>query len=304
MSYVDEVIRHNILFSEYADSLSATLSSVTKDTLDDCKEECRNRDVSTKKKCADAVKAVAVILLEYRSRIDGIMAEFMDGIDETEREWLSDTLAAGLGITLAIPQGIMSVIKDYPFAQAGTPSGLAKKYSEKISGICTDIIQASYTTGAYLEDVMDEASSRFSSVMNGISSDSYTIGENAGNVYDRVVYTKNEKKIKGYVWSAILDKSTCLACGELDGKKFDDISKIPLYPVHNRDRCTLIPYTESIEGMLPESYAEWFEGQDDDVKRAILGKTRYELYKNGMKITDFASKGRIFTLKNLISSKK
>lgn len=48
------------------------------------------------------------------------------------------------------------------------------------------------------------------------------------------------------------------------------------------------------------SYSDWFEEQTDEVKRQILGKTRFELYKEqALQITNFVNNGEIIPLKDL-----
>ena len=76
-----------------------------------------------------------------------------------------------------------------------------------------------------------------------------------------------------------------------------------MYPIHYRCRCFLIPFTQEIAEEIPMTYAEWFEKQSDEDQKTILGKTRYQLYKSGMKIKDFVSNGQKIPLNKLKNKK-
>ena len=81
---------------------------------------------------------------------------------------------------------------------------------------------------------------------------------------------------------------------------FDSIDKIPTYPKHANCRCTCIPLPEDIdESEIKETYSEWFERQSDKTKHKVLGKTRFQLYEQGMKIKQFVNNGKITPLKDL-----
>jgi hypothetical protein len=61
-----------------------------------------------------------------------------------------------------------------------------------------------------------------------------------------------------------------------------------------------IIHKEKISGKT--KYSEWFDRQDEDFQRQVLGKTRFELYKQGklkLKQMSDATTGQILTLKEL-----
>lgn len=69
-----------------------------------------------------------------------------------------------------------------------------------------------------------------------------------------------------------------------------------MLPLHYNCRCSLI----SMELDEVPSYSDWFEEQTDEIKRQILGKTRFELYKEqGFQVTNFVNNGEIIPLKDL-----
>lgn len=98
----------------------------------------------------------------------------------------------------------------------------------------------------------------------------------------RLALEENAEFIWGMEWVAVLDERTCVACGDLDGKRWrlDDPSQV-VPPLHPNDRCTLIAVLVADAPRRRETYPEWFARQVPDRQRRILGKTRFGLYQAG-----------------------
>jgi len=130
------------------------------------------------------------------------------------------------------------------------------------------------------------------------------------------VYEKNDNMFSGYQWVATLDSRSCLVCGQLDGEIRKHIKDFPPTPLHHNCRCLKIPIIKGYEDLLYDgvresengevdgklTYSDWLERQSEEVQRDILGKSRYNLYKNGGKISSFVDDGRILTLAELKTS--
>ena len=111
-----------------------------------------------------------------------------------------------------------------------------------------------------------------------------------------------------YEYLATLDNRTCLVCGSEDGKLYKSLKDAPVIPQHRGCRCLVIPYFD-IEGDTRASkdgytgskvtFSDWLEGQDEKTQKAVLGKTRYELYKKGTSITQFVDEGQVLNLEEL-----
>ena len=131
------------------------------------------------------------------------------------------------------------------------------------------------------------------------------------------------------MFSATLDPKTCPTCAGMDGTIFNfngSVVKGPLWakfpPIHYNCRCYLTPITKtwqelglyekdlskerlaSFSGEYPKvvDYKSWFAHQSEEVKREILGPSRYKLYYEG-KLESFddllGRGGKIRTLKEL-----
>ena len=298
--YIDDTMNHALSMVEF----SNYFLSVIKGFGDAAKEECdkvllKNKRSATKGQMKDCENEIDEILDNFTNNIDEFIAQLLQHVADNENDYLNNIVGKALGITFAIPVAAVSMLSLIPMASAGTPKDFGKYTADRLGRVYNSAINRSYTFGEEYDDILDDIEPDFNTFDRGLESDAETMGYSLANEYDRIVYTKNDKKIAGYVWNAMLDGNTCLECAALSGTKYEKIEDVPYYPRHNRDRCWVTPYTEDTEDVIPESYEEWFEKQDIQSKRKILGKTRFQLYEQGMKIKKFVNNGEITPVKDL-----
>ena len=152
---------------------------------------------------------------------------------------------------------------------------------------------------------------------NSIYSNTRTVLQSFANEARMMAYRENEKyfgaksadgKKYRYEYLATLDRRTCLPCGDLDGKLYERIDDCPTVPRHSGCRCLVVPYFET-EGEMRASengyvsskvtFEEWLGKQSDSVKKDVLGKSRFEMYKQGTRMAQFVDNGRTLTLEQL-----
>ena len=150
------------------------------------------------------------------------------------------------------------------------------------------------------------------SLRNSIYANTRTLLQSFAEETRERVYKQNEKYFgegeDKYEYLATLDARTCLVCAAEDGKKFKSIEDAPPIPQHRNCRCLLIPYF-NIEGDTRASkdgqvdskigFDKWLEGQDEKTQIEVLGKTRFKMFKDGVKINQFVDNGRVLTLEEL-----
>lgn len=296
--YVDNYISHIISMTEYGNWFALKI----KEFVETAKSECDkiiygHKCATTKKVCNICQSEVDEVLTDLEDKVTSLIKDEVMKLSEEEKSWLEEYVSGPLGLNFNFPDKASKLLLLIPIASAGVVGQYGKTLSDRLRNIYEQEIMSSYVSGIPFEELNYEA--RFNTFYRGLEAESETLGSSLSEQYDRIVYTSNEKRIKGYIWQSLLDSHTCLLCGEMSGQKFDNISKIPIYPMHERCRCSLIPYTEDIEDVIPETYSEWFESQSDKEKYQILGKSRYKLYKDGMAIKQFVNNGKITPLKDL-----
>ena len=147
---------------------------------------------------------------------------------------------------------------------------------------------------------------------NSVYANTRTALQSFANETRNRVYKENEEyfgegKYK-YKYLATLDARTCLVCGELDGKLFENLEDIPPLPQHRGCRCVVVPYfditgdkRESKNGYVDSkvTFQEWLEDEDEKTQREVLGATRFKMFQDGVKIKDFVDNGEVLTLDEL-----
>jgi len=142
------------------------------------------------------------------------------------------------------------------------------------------------------------------------------------NSVSRRVFNENQDVMKGCMYTATLDRRTCLICASDDGRFFPYKDGIdhegPLLPRHPLCRCCYSPVTKSwtelgadaktqtgkdyFSGKRPEviTYSDWLKKQPDDVLKEILGPARMKLWKEGkITLSKMATDKKVIAVKDL-----
>lgn len=303
--YIDNKISHAISAVEYGNYFYEQIKLFADSAKDDCESLLDDYGrCGTKERYKMLLKDINVCLLELEDDIAAFINTELPKIIEEEDNWLEKNVEEPFGIKLKKDIKALAKLSVIPIAVAGAAVSFGKHVSDSLKSIYSSEATQGYVTGIAFNELKDDYSARLNSFDRGLQADAETMGESLGDQYERIVYTKNKEAFKKYMWSSILDTSTCIVCGSLDGQVFDDITKVPVYPQHDRCRCTIIPLPEEAsEDDVRESYNHWFERQSKDKKYEILGKKRFELYEQGMKIKQFVNNGKITPLKDLKNNK-
>jgi SPP1 gp7 family putative phage head morphogenesis protein len=96
-------------------------------------------------------------------------------------------------------------------------------------------------------------------------------------------YRANSDIVTGWYWRSGRGRRCCASCCALDGT-FHPVAEP--FRSHPRCRCVAVP---AVRGVTVDRGVDWFERQDAETKRAIIGTDKgYELYKRGeLKLGDF-----------------
>ena len=299
--YIDNYISHAIGAVEYGNFFYEQIKILADETKDDCNAifDKYNRCV-TKNRYNTLMKEINTRLGELEDEIASFIEIELPKIIEEENKWLEDNVEEPFNIRLAKDLKLLAKLSFVPIATAGAAIYFGKLVSDRLKNIYQSQAMQSYITGMAFTELKNEFIPRVNSFDRGLQADAETMGSCLGEEYERIVFTKNKGVIKKYMWSSVLDTSTCMACGILDGQVYDDITNVTVYPLHDRCRCRLIPLPEeSDEEEFKETYSHWFERQPKKKKYEILGKTRFQLYEQGMKIKQFVNNGKITPLKDL-----
>ena len=85
--------------------------------------------------------------------------------------------------------------------------------------------------------------------------------------------------VYGYMRLAAKNSRTCPACLRLDGEIYELGEHMPLHP---QDRCAIIPLIEGQPLPQWQRGLDWLREQPPDVQRQVLGRQRYDMWRQGL----------------------
>ncbi len=103
-------------------------------------------------------------------------------------------------------------------------------------------------------------------------------------------YLANAEYLDGWMWVCAKGPRTCAACLAMDGTKHRLNERLDDHP---NGRCVMAPLPKGIEMPKRQTGAEWFEAQEPEVQRRVLGNAGYEAYSKGeVTLQDFVGRKR------------
>lgn len=99
----------------------------------------------------------------------------------------------------------------------------------------------------------------------------------------RDIYQRS-RVVKRYRRLCAKNARTCLLCIADDGHIYEVSEPMPVHP---NCRCTSTPLVDGYTINYGKNGTEWFDSQPASVQREMLGKSRYEMYKNGTPLSAF-----------------
>lgn len=153
-----------------------------------------------------------------------------------------------------------------------------------------EAISSGLADGKTLKDIRQDILIEMKKTQRSISAQVNTIINGIVNDVNMAFAAKNNLQLR---YSAVLDKSTCEECGDLNGNIYQSNDPdIPSLPRHYNCRCVLeVLFPGQNESMA--KYQDFFEGLSEKEKRSRLGDARYAEYKNGeMQVSHFVPVGK------------
>lgn len=188
---------------------------------------------------------------------------------------------------LVISEIATSKVLFAPIDNRDTVTQFVERSKKNIIRSYDNALRSGYLFGQSSQDVNKMAENNLKQVERGIESGIKTAVPSFAKTTDRIVFLKNEKEV---TWCSCLDGSECIVCGSLHGTKYPSVSMAPMTP-HSGCRCILMPSEEITEPM--PTYEEYLEELPEKEQMEILGKNRYDLWKNdGISLKKFINNGR------------
>lgn len=267
-------------------------------------------------------EAVAELKIGLREKVEKF-GEYEAGF---QAKRIQQAIPVRWNITQPAPDQIFAAVMARPFE-----GKLFKQHIQRYEQRRLELIQGALRQGWAEGDSIDQIVRR----VRGRRSQNYADGiiestrkeaaalvrtaiNNTASVAREELYRGNNDLVKGVQYVATLDNRTTLICANLDGNVYK-IGEGPRPPQHWGCRSTTVPVVRSwrelgidldeapegtrasMNGQVAEktTYGGWLKKQPASVQKDVLGKKRYQMFKEGESIDRFVQDGRVLTLEEL-----
>lgn len=292
---LDEYILHLVELAMYSNLLSDEVVDMAYTRMDELADIISNSgNIRTKKRYKELLTQIQEGEEGLKTNVSDKISSVLDQLTTLSLPWIKDLVKpvykGGIKPPSALKDKLLLSTYDGKTSIGDYPSVL----SNRIQSIATGAAKSQFVFSTPSDIASSYVRENEEVIARGIKSDIPTIVDSSVRSTERMIYD-NIDSIKSLIWVATLDGSTCLVCGTRHGKEYEK-GKEPMCPAHHRCRCFLAPSKNAPK--LP-SYSEWLSRQTEENQRKILGKSRYELFKGGIKLDRFVSDGRKLRLEEL-----
>lgn len=287
-----KTLRHYIDLEFYANGVDADLQALLDEVTTDCEEVIESqKSYSTKDGYSLAYRAIKEKIESFGAALDERLEKEAGTVKENEEKFLKGLYGAALAVT-AVP---LSKVLFAPVDGKDTAKTFAERAKKNLIRTYDTALRSGYIFAKPSNDIISQARAALPQIKRGIQAGIQTAVPAAAKTTDSIIFAANALEV---VWCITLDGNVCLECASLSGQHFKSMSDAPSLPRHNRCRCVLLP-AAMISEPLP-SYQEFIESLPEDEQKQVLGKNRYELYKNGqVSLKQFLNNGKILRLDEL-----
>lgn len=281
-----KTLRHYIDLEFYANSVDSEMQSLLKELIKECDEIIDSQpSYNTKAEYSAAYRLIKEKINEFGDKLNKRLEEEAEIIMNEEEEFLGSLYGKAImsfaGISLA---KILFASVD----GRDTASQFAERTQKNLLRTYDNSLRAGYLFGQSSKDIKSKVDGNLKQVSNGMQAGIQTAIPSFAKTTDRIFFLNNNAEV---VYCAVLDGRTCIVCGNDNGLHFKSISEAPSIPQHARCRCCYIKASE-IKEPLP-TYEEYIKSLSEEEQYYILGKNRYELWKNyNITLDKFVNNGR------------
>ena len=207
-----------------------------------------------------------------------------DNIKTKEQNFLSKLYGSILAITAVETSRILFA----PIDNRDTVQQFVERTQKNIIRSYDNALRSGYLFGQSAEDVKGVAVKNLKQVERGMESGIKTAIPSFAKTTDKIIFLKNEKEV---TYCATLDGKTCISCGAAHGLRYKSISVAIPVPQHNLCRCFYC-ISDTVPEEMP-TYEEYLNSLTEKEQYEILGKNRYDMWKNdGVRLEKFVNNGR------------
>jgi hypothetical protein len=244
---------------------------------------------NTKLTYSNAYSAIKESVSSFSSKLNSRMVKEAEAVNNTELNFLKKVYDGVLTV------GAVSAAKTLftPIDGRDTTKMFVDRTTKNILHSYDTSLRSGYIFGQSSADIKNNVDKALKQTVRGMQNGIQTAIPSYAKSTDRIVFLNNKVEV---VWNATLDGNTCINCASLSGMHFRSVSEAPSVQ-HERCRCILTP--ASVAEEIP-TYEEFINKLSEEDQLHILGKNRFNLWKNGdITLDKFINNGEKVLLKDL-----
>lgn len=287
-----KTLSHIIELEYYANGVNDDILILWEELGDECKWLISAQNgISTKDAYALVYRMIKEKVESFGTELEERLKEEASEVSSKETEFLSGLYGAALSVGTVN----LSKILFTPIDGRDTLQSFVERSKKNILRSYDTALRSGYMFGQSSDSINEQVARNLKQHINGMSSGIKTAIPSFAKQTDRIVFLQNSLEV---TWVSTLDGRQCLLCTSLNGTTYKNPSLVPTYPAHNNCRCVIIPSKEVGE-KIP-TYEEYIESLSDEEQYHVLGKNRYELYKNNqLTLRQFINNGKVLRLDEL-----
>lgn len=249
--------------------------------------------ISTKRKYRELELLLKEEIKEFTSRYKDFLSVNIYEISETESVWLTKFFEL-LGKECEVPENLVFTLKFTPICSNSDYQSLVTKFTATITTRVVTALKTAYLTKEPTSDILKRFEHFIEQSKKSMAIDIESFNSAMFNMTDYYIFESNESRM---LYCGLLDSNVCQSCLNNSSKIFIG-AEAPLVPLHERCRCFYIDadVDEDLEEM---TYTSWLSHEKEEEQLKILGKSRYKLMKNGIKVNKFVNNGVKTSLNDL-----
>ena len=290
MDILEETLKHYIDLDMYANTVIEELMEEYNLCYDECVHILLSSDYyNTKLTYSNAYSAIKESVNSFSSKLNDRMVKEAESVNNVETGFLKSVYDGILTV------GAVSAAKTLftPIDGRDTTKMFVDRTTKNILHSYDTSLRSGYIFGQSSADIKNNVDKALKQTVRGMRNGIQTAIPSYAKSTDRIIFLNNKVEV---VWNATLDGSTCINCASLSGMHFRSVSEAPGVQ-HERCRCILTP--ASIAEEVP-TYEEFINKLSEEDQLHILGKNRFNLWKNGdITLDKFINNGEKVLLKDL-----
>lgn len=279
-----KTLKHYVELEYYANEVDDEIVQLYDELGDFCDEVLdAHKSIGTK----DIYNIIYKLLKDGIESFGNNLEERLNTEAENVKNKELDFLSKLYGPALVIGAIATSKILFAPIDNRDTVKQFVDRTKKNISRTYDNALRSGYLFGQSTQEIKKTIENNIKQVEKGMESGVTTAIPSFAKTTDRIIFLQNNKEV---TWCSCLDGNECIVCGSLNGTKYPSVSMAPMTP-HFGCRCILMP-SEEITEPLP-TYEEYLNDLPEEDQYKILGKNRYELWKNdGISLRKFINNGQ------------